>query len=313
MDKDYSDLVASPYDDDPPRGRRVWAVVIGVLGLSVGLGVVWWFTSASDPDEALTATESTTTVTQLSEVPLVGWVTDPQLLVLPTRMPEGFEVCGSALYIALCNPQLDGAKIVVAVSANAPVDDTSSTGIDGVRWVGGSDTEIAIVFPYSGVVYTAEGLSGPLLRDIVASVPIASSDWIVLPDEPPLGAPLERAFVADLLGIPEDQVDNHGSGYWGVTTRDLGFGYTDTNTFQGGVAELKSALNQSAMHLRDPVSTSDDRPLLVGFDPNGSRWRAEWVQRGKWWFLDASNTAVPERSQFEELVARIEKEIAEVP
>lgn len=311
MSKDYSELVSSPYDDEPAWNRK-WAV-LGVLIVAVGAGAVWWWTTVGgDADVEAAPTETTTTVVQLSDVPLVPWETESQLLVLPTRMPEGFEVCGAALYISLCNPELDGVKITVAVKADGPVGDTSSTGVDGVRWVDGSDTEVAIVFPYSGVVYTGEGLSGTLLRDIVATVPIASNDWIVIPDEPPLAAPLERAFVADLLSIPEEQVDDHGGQTWGVTTQDLGFGYGDTESMRG-VAGIRSALNQSALQFREPTSIRADRPLLVGFDANRSRWRAEWVQRDIYWFLDVSKNAVPERSQFEELVTSIEQKIADLP
>jgi hypothetical protein len=80
-----------------------------------------------------------------------------------------------------------------------------------------------------------------------------------------------------------------------------------------GVAGIRSALNQSALQFREPTSIRADRPLLVGFDANRSRWRAEWVQRDIYWFLDVSKNAVPERVQFEELVTRSEQQIADLP
>ncbi len=296
-----------------PMPRWLWPVVIGVIALVIGFGVVWWFAGGGDSDAASTTATSSTTTTAAPNVALVPFVTEPELLNLPTLAPEGFEVCASDEDVVLCNPSSATPTITVS-RPDEPIWGTTSTGTAGVRWMEGSGHSVAILFDGTGIVYTSTGLNDSRLVEIVASVPIASNDSIVIPDEPLLNAPLEQAFIADLLDIPIDDVENRGQGHCGVNTDDFTFGYADNASVLGGDTQIKMMMRGAAAQWDEPASISVDRSLIEGYVPRASQWAAQWVQRGYMWRLYAvHSSAVESRARFEALVTEVETAIGDLP
>lgn len=312
----------------PPPARagsrwwnRPWIIAAAAAAAVVAVFVpVAWLGAQIGDDMANSSPPVTVASTPIPVAPvvLVPFEPDPAVLTLPAVVPEGMQVCEEEPLV-LCDPG-DGSRSITITHHNEMLRGTSSAGVDGIRRMPGEDLAMAIWFPQSALIYDAEGIPSHQLVSIVSSVPLASNDAIVVPDEPPLTEPLPRQFVAELVGVPEEAVDDHGGGTWGVNTGDIVFGYSPVDkSWQDVRATIE--IRELAAALKDPTSLSQDRTLvagyLPGFDKKPGEYTARWFQRGiDWWIWvdefrgDGSTVTIDE---FVVQVRAMERLIAEYP
>ncbi len=317
MDDRFDDsLLASPLDDDQHSRKGVSIAVVTALVVIAAVVVLWVFLSRSEqgPAQAAPVEETTTvtvTTTTVSRVDLVPFTTDPVILTMPRTLPRGMGLCGDDS-VTLCDPD-DPSRTITITLFEEMLRDTSSAGPRGIRRLPSDDLAMAIAFPGSALIFEADGIPPNQLVSIISSVPLASNHSINVPDEPQLNELLERDFIAEHLGISEALVKDRGQGNWGVNTKDINFTYMPIDAFSGGSVEGIGGFRESAARLQDAVSVSEDRTLVVGFDPRdgeAGQYVAQWIQRKTMWFLRMDESIVS-AEEFLDRVKGLESAIAE--
>lgn len=286
-------------------------------GLAVALFmtgvVVWWvfFSGSGEEPVSEEPVAAVTTTTTLTRVDLVPFETDPLILAMPRTLPRGMGLCADDT-ATFCDPN-DPSRTITITHQDEMLRDTSSAGSRGIRRLPSDDLTMAIAFPGSALIFEANGIPPNQLVAIISSVPLASNDSINVPDEPQLNELLERDFIAEHLGISEALVKDRGQGNWGVNTKDITFTYIPIDAFSGGSVEGIGGFRESAARLQDPVSVSEDRTLVVGFDPRlgeVGQYVAQWIQRKTMWFLRMDESIVS-ADEFLDRIVDLESAIAE--
>lgn len=295
-------------DDVWQRERtRAWPLAVLAVCLVVAVLGVWWLLGRGGGAETLSADAaegSTTSSTTMAAVPvdLVPYLTVPQVLNLPTVLPAGWERCGTTV---MCDPDDPTRSIrrrdLVTAPANALL-----SGVSGLVFPDTPAVEIAIVIPSApGIAFAASGLTRDDLLAVVASVPLATDDTLLVPDEGVLEERPDRDVVASLLGIEPDAV----AGQFFFEAADLGISvqFAEAAGELGGIPGARLDMRASALALADPVSVSTERTLIVGSDGGGAF--STWLQRGYRWRVFGSLSA----DSLTDLVLGMEERIAGLP
>lgn len=306
-------LLESPYaKQSDGSSKRVWitgAAMVVALAVAVGIFLV-----LSDGPTQDVANVSTTTSGELSAVPavvdLVPTNEDPQLLIHPTVLPDGWQACdvtedyGSADRFCGSDESLwVSVKFVSPESFRPP--DTTPTGVLGGEWVNDSEP-VEIHFPINGhytAIVQSQGLDREQTLEVATSIPIVGQRQSLIGSyEIPIeGRDVTEDDIAALFATISDDPDVELGRYEFRVRSPLATLY----------AFRTSALwtDDAATDFPYPRMLPADRPLVVGESVDRNKAFAVWDQGGFAWSLEGSLDA----DQVSALALDIVTKVADYP